>query len=272
MKNAIKYYYEIEAENLKYDNPDYIFKGYVLKEVKKELNKEIYNLFISNDLYIHHIIYNTKREIITIIDNKKYILLKVDKYIKLDIKTIVEFLVDIKVEHKNDWSILWANKVDYYEKYISKIHNKDILAAFNYYIGLSECAIRIYKEGDNTGTYSICHDRLNKDIDFYSPTNIIYDYKVRDIAEYIKISFFKDTLDMKEIYFYLEHAKLLPNDYLLLYSRLLFPTYFFDCLEDGNDLLYYSTKINSYERLLDNIYKYISLFVSIPKLEWLIKK
>lgn len=271
MRNAIKYYYNLDVDELKYNDHEYLFDNYILKEVDKNVDLSLYNFFISNNLYIHKIIYNIFNNIITKIDNKGYILLEKSNDIRIDMNHISRFLIDINPEKKRDWAKLWEMKVDYYEKNIITTVNKDILEVFPYYIGLSELAIRVYKENSAETTYSICHNRLNNSNDFYSPDNIITDYKVRDIAEYIKISFFNETLDFNEFISGIERMNLKEGDYVLLYARLLFPTYFFDCVETEQNIEFFSSKINQYELLLTQMYYYLSPKAPVPKIDWLIK-
>ena len=272
MRNAIKYYYDIDVDSLKYEKGEYLFDNYILKEMKKEVDINLYNFFIGNHIYLHHIIYNNRGEYATTIDKKKYILLQKQHDVNINMQNITMFLVDINVSEKKDWSKLWEAKVDYYEKNIITQRDKECMSVFPYYIGLSELAIRLYKEIDGDGTYSICHDRLISDNDFYSPDNIITDYKVRDIAEYIKISFFNETINLNEVFEALDHIVLTPVDYQLLYSRLLFPTYFYDCLENNENLSKYTSKINQFEDLLNEMFYYLKVKANIPKIDWLIKK
>lgn len=272
MRNVIKYYYDIDLDELKYRHQEYFFDGYIFKELKRDLDINIYNYFISNHRYIHPIVYNRNGNYITNFENKQYILLEKQRNINVNLQEIINFLVDVSTENVKDWSKLWESKVDYYEKNITNVNNKECLVVFPYYVGLSELAIRFYKETDGKGTCSICHDRLNSSEDFYSPDNIIIDYKVRDIAEYIKISFFNDRLDLTELFSNLDQLFLNSADYHLLYARLLFPTYFYDALEANEDLTVYISKIEQYEQLLNEIYYYLKMRTNIPKIDWLIKK
>ena len=148
--------------------------------------------------------------------------------------------------------------------------DKEFLETFPYYIGLSELAIRLCKENKDDYTYSISHERINSK-DFYSPDNILIDYKVRDVAEYIKISFFEDKLDFDEIINYINTTVLKKGDYILLFARLLFPTYIYDCIENNYDTKKYISRINQYEQFLNKIYSLITTRTYIPKIYWLIK-
>ena len=271
MRNAIKYYYNLDVDSLKYRNNEYIFDDYLLKKIYKPIDFNLYNYLISRNIYLHKIINNKDNNVITRIDNEDYILLKTEHVSRIDINSIINFSVNVNTDEKKNWAELWEKKVDYYESSVGKYKDMDVLEVFPYYVGLSELAIRIYKENTEEVTYSICHNRLSNEIDFYSPDNIIIDYKVRDIAEYIKYSFFNDILNEEELFYMLSNIYMKNGDYILLYSRLLFPTYFFDSLENNEDVKIYSSKINQYERLLNKIYYILNAKYRIPKIEWLIK-
>ena len=67
----------------------------------------------------------------------------------------------------------------------------------DYYIGLGENAIQYFKS--IVPTYNgnieigVCHKRINYNstlFDLYNPLNLVIDYKVRDLSEYIKSVFF----------------------------------------------------------------------------------
>ena len=271
MRNAIKYYYSIDVDSLTYKNQSYFFDSYMLKELQRDIDISLYNFFISNHIYVHNIVPNNQGFYVTVIDGKRYALFNMKHNVKISIKAIDDFFVELAVEEKKDWGKLWENKVDYYERKIIEVKDKEYLDVFPYYIGLSEIAIRIYKEAGTNGTYGICHNRLINDEEFYSPDNIITDYKVRDVAEYIKILFFRDNLRIDDIIDNLSNIYLSNTDYMLLFARLFFPTYFFDCLETNSNLNIYISRINQYEQFLNDMYFYLKERSYIPQIDWLIK-
>jgi len=253
-------------------NDDYFFDNYILKKIDRKIDYSIYNFFVQNNLYIDRIIRNNFNEIETFIDNKKYILVKREKKVNLSFFEIISFFKRIEINPKNNWALLWRKKVDYYEKESIRIVNIEFRRFFPYYIGLSENAIKYYTE--NNGNYTMCfsHNRLNDLIYFYCPDNIFIDCISRDIAEYIKYSFFKNKLNILELNEIINEVAFTRDDAILLFSRLLFPTYFFDCIESKNDFRLYFSKINQYEELLNKIYNLLNKVYGIPKIEWLIKK
>lgn len=272
MRNTIKYFYNIDIDNIRYEDGMYIFNNYIFKELINPINIELYNYCIEHKIYLHKIIYNINNNYITSYENKNYILLKVEKNERISIEDIFNFYLDTPIYDNKDWGSLWERKIDYYEKNIINTKNKKILDVFPYYIGLGENAISIYKNNKNNVTHSICHNRMNNDYEFFSPENIIIDYKVRDIAEYIKKQFFDDKLDINLLYKFLNNNIFRIDDYIILYARLLFPTYFFDCIENNNNIDIYISKINQYEKFLNHIYWVLNINRNIPKIDWIIKK
>ena len=129
---------------------------------------------------------------------------------------------------------------------------------------------------------SISHQRVDSNflkIDFYNPLNLIIDYRIRDLAEYFKSCFFKNTLSSLEIINYLRKIKMSFNDYLYFYIRMLFPSYYFDCFDlivnqeiKETEILKIIAKQNEYEYLLYEIYNLFKNYINIPGIEWINKK
>ena len=67
----------------------------------------------------------------------------------------------------------------------------------------------------------------------YDPLNIVIDHKSRDLAEYIKTSFFKNNIKIFE-----ELDQYFSNHYFSLYgtrilfARILYPSFYFDTYEE----------------------------------------
>lgn len=269
MKNSIKYFYNIDVFDINYLNNKYYFDNYILIEVNKPLDLELYSYIIQNNYPIYMIINNVNNEYISIIDNKKYILLN-----KNNLNNKIDIFNNLIINSSKEirWDILWEYKVDYFEKNIVNINDKELLQVYPYYIGLSENAIRLFKEKEYDGNKSITHKRIESNDDLYIPSNIIIDYRVRDASEYIKYNFFNDTLDINRVFNKINSINYNNGDYYLLFTRLLFPTYFFDLLESNKKITIYSSKINQYELLLNKIYNYLNSYTKIPYIEWLIKR
>jgi len=277
MKNIIKYYYDIDINNIKNVDDNYIFEDYYFTKYYKKIDISLYNYMVNSDYKIDYIIYNKNNEYITLVGNIPYILLKIQSVDKIDLNYIMNYNIEINSLNNPNWAKLWSIKIDYYEKNINNIKNDKIRKCFNYYIGLCENAISLFKtlNLENEKKY-VCHIRLNNDIDFYNPINLVADFKMRDIAEYIKIECIKNNY-RKMLNFINELVPTLSyNDSLLLLIRLMYPTYFFDCYDkyQKNEQVdcSFTDHISLYEHFLKNVYKIISNYYKIPIVEWLIKK
>ena len=273
MKNSIMFYYELEIDDISFDGENYFFEKYILKKLKRPINYEIYNYFINNNFYIYKIINNKFNNYETNIDGEIYVLLLMEKKISIDVSLIISFCKKIDVNYKLNWDSLWQQKIDYFEKLlVSNIFDKHDSSIIQYYIGLSENAIQYYKE--NKGFYSLnfSHYRMNRDSDFFSPDNILIDNISRDIAEYIKYLFFYKENKEEKLNDLVSSLNFTRDEYILFFSRLLFPTYFFDCFELNKNLVSIYSKAVQYEKFLSKILISLKRNVDIPYIEWIIKK
>ena len=195
-----------------------------------------------------------------------------------------DYLVNNKeydILKRNNWDYLWSMKIDYVEYQVKHLTNKYpiIEDSINYYIGLSENAIKYFKLiNKNNESLYIEHRRINKD-NIYDPLEIVIDYKVRDISEYIKYNFFNSGKDLYDIKNDIKKLNLNNIDYLLLYSRMLYPSFYFDLYdriinnnEDENIINDIINKSIEYEELLYEIYLIINRKYNIMGIDWINKK
>lgn len=273
MKNFINYYYNLNIFNIHQRGKDYYFK----------INDEIYSLVMitdiselndifklseylnQNDNSFHKIIVNINNQIITKINEKNYILLKLGNITKeVEINKIIEINninVPLDKLRRTNWEEMWIAKLDYFEYQISQIGKKYplIRESFNYYLGLGELAISIFNNTTKNSLYlSLSHKRIN---DLYNPLNLIIDFRVRDIAEYFKFRFFENKFDETELNLFLFNNNLTNSEKVIFLARMLFPTYYFDLYEKiiNNELKEENIKkiiarVNEYERILSKIY------------------
>lgn len=290
MKNTIRYFYNIYTKDIiKYDNNYKINDGktnYYLTLVDTDLNAliRIYKYLIANNIYCHEIILNKDSSLITTIDNKNYILLKVyieNKKINLQDINHYNILVDNNV---CNWYELWTKKLDYYEYQMSqfKIKYPLLYRSFSYYSGLSETAIQLVNNS-KIGKVNIYlnHKRITKSLDsfeFYNPASLILDVKVRDVCEYFKMLFFHKNLSINDIIFYLDYSNLTNEEAILFLSRMLYPSYYFDLYDliiqdkkKEDEINFILDKALEYENLLRQTFLYLYNKYKIPEIEWLIK-
>lgn len=300
MNNFIKFFYNMKVTNTNFINNYYEFNHnnnyyrlYILNEEYNIYNyNNIYtiNKELINNTLMSEIILNKDKNIITTYHNINYILLKINCNINKNITLEeIDYLSKVKIvnNNKSNWGLLWSKKIDYLEVLISENGKKypQVVNSFNYFIGLSENAISYYNniDIDNNMMYYISHKVLrptDKVDSLYNPLNIIYDYRVRDVAEYIKNSFWTDNHNIyNELNNYLYKNNLSLNEVKLLISRVLFPSFYFDLYEDIfnynkdekilNNII---SRIDEYEEYLNSIIIYFKRFYPIDEIEWLKKK
>lgn len=305
MKETIKYYYNIDVQNLEekskryhfqYEGNDFFFVYF--SRSKEELNdlltcvKELKN----KNIDCHDIIVNINHEVLTKVGTQDYILLRVnnmlEKYDILDIDSFNKKLVLNNYKsslYRNNWAKLWSDKNDYFEYQIRELglDKKLITSSFSYYLGLAENAIAVVNV-INKKYYSVnpkivlAHRRIfypNWKLNFLNPLAFIFDLQVRDVAEYLKAMFFNDDFQdcFIELETYLKISSLSFYEYNMLWARLLYPTYYFDIYDeimnnnkDENLLMKIINKQKSFEAFLKKAYLELSKYATIEHIAWLI--
>lgn len=307
MKNTIIYYYNLHIDDVHQQNDRYYFfydeeKYYLIpyKRPKEDL-KSLYELNLEclrRNILVSEIVLNKDRSIVTYYNNIPYILLKV--YVNEVVPVTLKDIWDINFKTKNinqdkvlirtNYFKLWSSKVDYFEYQMSQL-GKDYLIirdTIAYYIGLAENAISYAKNTElelktNRELPVVCHKRIKKDytlFDLYNPLNLIIDYKERDLSEYIKTKFFNDSSNLiVEIKEYLEYNVVTSYGARMLFSRLLYPSYYFDLYEkiiEGKipekNIIPIIEKVNDYEIFLKDIYEYlVNRGLLLPPIDWINK-
>ena len=213
MNNYINFYYELYPDNIVKNKDNYTFvinnEKYYFTIYNRDI-AEIDTIFklnremIARNSLVHEIILNKKNEPLTLVDGVYYILLRVyvndTKIISIDDILFMlnsnDSIMDNNIIGRTDWVKLWSLKIDYFEYQIGHLIKKYpyIYNTVDYYIGLGENAIEYIKELSeekmNTNL-SVTHRRIGANstlFDLYNPLNLVIDYKVRDIAEYIKMT------------------------------------------------------------------------------------
>lgn len=298
MKNIIEYYYNLQLVELQEKQNNYTFKvknnNYILKEYNNNLDNinDIYTLnkYINNYYPIDKIILNKYNVPLTKVNNTYYILIKANERKELKLSIISNLsnikLPEIKSLERNNWEVLWSNMIDYYESQIGQNEKKYplIRESFDYFIGLGENAIsylvntkkEVQKEINDNKVLS--HNNLYNSL--YDPLNIIIDHKSRDVAEYIKISFFKNNKNIfKELDEYFFYNRYSLYGIRVLYARIIYPSFYFKLYDEifrekkeEKELNKIINRINEYEIYLKDIYLYLNKYYNIPNIEWLKKQ
>ena len=227
MKNILQLFYQIVISDDEINDEGYFFYNENLWQLKKyrrssmEINAlmTLNNYMIFNNVKINRIVLNLKNEALTFYDNNYYLLLKVD-YKELEITNFNTLLApnikELQMLYRNNWDYLWSSKVDYVEYQINHLIHKYplIYDTVNYYIGLAENAIMYFKMLDlSKEKLYINHRRLGTEKGFFDPSELVIDYKVRDLAEFIKYNFFVKKSSIDNIVNYLNSIILEKMDY-----------------------------------------------------------
>lgn len=290
MRNILWYYYQIRFDNIKENKNDMIIKNsdaeYIFKELKmsEDSLKQIVNTLYYRQIPTFLIILNKDGEISTKYNNKDYILLK---KVPLLMQNIIDLThIEVKVD-RNDIGAIWANKIDYYMLQLKEFGvNKEILInSFNYYVGMAENAIAMANRinaSHHEYRYVIQHNRLEYPINFenyYDPTTMVIDVRVRDLSEFIKSKFLNDTITVEEIDKIVKKYDIDEYEINLLYARLFYPTYYFDLFEDmvideedEEKIIRILEKREKYEDLLNKFYEVYKKQYNVFEVEWIKKE
>lgn len=296
MKNAIKYYYNLNPYEIHQINKEYKFRisnsNYILYPYTRNLNeiKELYELhryLLVMGIYCHQIIYNINNEFITKINDMTYVLLKINidnrKINTQDIILFSNLQVDSSIFpmiKRQNWYQLWINKIDYIEYQISQFGKKYplIRESSDYYIGIVENCISILANIKKDLTLTISHNRINKNTtteEFYNPLNFIIDNRVRDMSEYLKSIMLEEEITPK-LKNYIYKNNLNMNDIKLLFVRLIYPSSYFDMYEtiisgkqEEKEILKIINTHNAYEESIKKIYHYLRSISDLPEIDWL---
>lgn len=303
MKNTINYYYNLNPSKINQifnyyyfyiNNELYYFIVYNknTKDIKAiyDFNQEM----LQRNVLVHEIINNRNGNILTYVNQVPYILIKINVNINKPIVLAeISYLSGVQISYPNElmranWANLWINKIDYLEYHQEQNYQKFPLLAdsFNYFVGLSENAISYlnqtitkYKpEKSDIGVIS--HDVMLLDDTVYSlydPQNMIIDHKARDLAEYIKVSFFKDNysiFDELDEYFKYHYFSLYGIQ--LVIARVLWPSFYFE-IYDGilrnqmneSVILKITSRIDEYEKYLADVFNYFHKYYPIDEVAWI---
>lgn len=304
MRETIRYYYNIYPSKItEIDNGcTFYYNGFKFYFIKYSRNVNEIKMLVdmSNDLYDKNVLVDT---FILSKDGTYFVSLYEDNYVMLRVNSLEDDSYTLKdivyfnnlligsdnFRFSEDWASLWMKKVDEFELEMSEINTEYPLLqeSFDYYVGLAENAIAYFKdttleEDMSAAKINLNHKRIDSKV--YSglinnPLTFTFDYEVRDIAEYIKSKFFEDSIDYEEIEDFIIDSNLSRVSMRLLFSRLLYPSYYFDMVknifiydESDDNLKKYIDKASEYEDFLFDIYNLINKKFNIPPVGWLVNK
>lgn len=296
MKNLIEYYYDMKVSKIHQRGRKYYFYyngfDYILMESEfldtLEYIKSLSDYLYGINILVQTIVPTKNMALYVSTNNLNYVLLKVNsKQAKINYNDIfklntITFKNELNPLRRDNWYELWTNKVDYFEYQLSQIGKKYKLIkdSFSYYVGLAENAILIFNLTDKKNlNLTLSHKRLNYNattIELYNPLNFVIDYRVRDICEYFKSCFFNDININEDIIKYLEYNNLNEMESCIFFSRMLYPSYYFDLYEkilieglSEDELNKIINKADDYEKLLKKVYYLLKQNNKLPNIDWL---
>jgi len=298
MNNFIEYFYGIKVDKVIYNNKYYsfIYNGYVYRlYVYNDNRNNLKFLYDTNkrlvgNTLMSEIIVNLENEILSSYNGVSYVLLKIYVNINKSISLEEISFISKSLYKENinvNWGVLWSNKIDYLEDLINENGKKYplIVDSFNYFVGMAENAISYFNSIviDSNYKYVVSHKivRWNDTVEvLYNPLNITFDYRVRDVAEYIKNSFFNKNYNIfNELVIYLRKNYLSLMEVRLLISRLLYPSFYFDMYEDilidnkeEKIILDVVSKLDEYEDYLNKVISFFKMNYDVYEIEWIKKR
>jgi hypothetical protein len=299
MKKIIEYYYSfknIELDNIgreysfSYNNKKYLF--FACRRSVEELYS-ISKLLQNSDLY-NKIVPNIFNQLVTTVEGKNYILVEKRNGFNSEKIELKDILLNYKIIDTKEygsllrinWYELWTKKIDYILYQREHIKGKYVIIDeyLDYYVGMAENAISYYKntidsfKNDSKDLYVLSHRRINSFFksSYYNVDDLIIDYSVRNISEYLKTLFYKDSIEIDRLNSIMSVLNYNEFLYRLFFSRMIFPSAFFDIYErvvnddvSEDELLPIINKTKEYESLLKNIFFLINKKNRIPQVDWL---
>nr|WP_263325004.1 spore coat protein YutH [Neobacillus sp. Marseille-Q6967] len=181
--------------------------------------------------------------------------------------------VPFKIERTSrigQWKQLWEKRLDQIEKVWNDMlfqtpendFERMFIDSLPYYIGLTENAIQYLVDTEiddnpaqlDSGT--VCHERFlekswGENYYIKNPFDWVFDHRSRDLAEWTRERFLRNTqtYEWDVTQFFTDYQAVAPLSsfsWRLLFSRLLFPIHYFECIEN-----YYISQSEQEKRLLE---------------------
>ena len=294
MENILSLNYDLYIDEIKKINNDYYFlykkENSVLRRYNRNIEdiEEIYDLNNHLSYYIptYKIILTKHNTLLVEYQNDYYVLMKIPniKNRIISYEDVLKFNIEINKEYKfldrTNWALFWSKKIDYIEYQFYQIQNKHkiINEDINYYIGLWENAISYFNNATIGKKYlSIRRININTDLlQLLDPLEFILDSRERLLGDYIKSFILNNNYTEDRLDTILQKTNLTRNGVILLITRILFPSYYFDIYEDIIENNIEESKIQNIKSkniitTINLIYKKFSDY-NIPKINWIKKE
>ena len=213
-----------------------------------------------------------------------------------------------KIQRIGQWKFLWEKRIDQLESFWhGRVFSQPLtqfekmfVESFPYYLGMAENSIQYLVDTEldedpqpiDSGT--VCHHRFhsatwNSSQCIKLPTEWVFDHGSRDIAEYLRHLFLEEKEEINKNGFsflddYNRTTPLSVFSWRLIYSRLLFPVHYFECVENyylsaEDKKTVFEEELNrilqesgQYESFLKGYSRMLSINtrrIELPAVEWL---
>ncbi|SFB12683.1 MULTISPECIES: spore coat putative kinase YutH [unclassified Bacillus (in: firmicutes)] len=176
-----------------------------------------------------------------------------------------------KASRIGQWKGLWEKRLDQMEKVWNGLlfqtpedeFERLFIETFPYYMGLTENAIQylvdteLDEEALEVDNGTVCHERFSartwgKQVLIKDPFDWVFDHASRDLAEWTRERYFLNiqTYQREVKQFFDDYRSIVsisPFSWRLLYSRLLFPLHYVDCVES-----YYGSRSEQEKKQLED--------------------
>ena len=272
---------------------EYLFLTYYDNIENLKVLADVSNKLYYKKIYVNTFVPTVEGSLYVDVEGVNYVLFRINSSVKdcYNLNDVSKFNYSFNSYDYNlkivPWFRVWSDKVDLLENTMADLNKEYPLLqeVFPYYIGLAENAISYCRNAiqpNENLLITINHNRVGIEDTFeylYNPLTFTFDYDVRDIAEYIKNKFLFHSLDFAEVESLFKNHKFSKTSLILLFSRLLYPSYFFDICKlireeekEESVLEKLILKSDAYEELLNDIYFLIKKIYDVPKIDWLIRK
>ena len=301
MKNAISFHYNIYVEQIEKIGDNYFFKyqgfNFIVSKYTRSLEEMDSIYYLNREMLVfgintHEIILTHDNTLLFYYEENYYVLMRLpninNRVVTYDDIINFNFIPNgnyINKIDKSNWSYYWENKIDYIEYQFSSVQNKYpiVNGSINYYIGIWENGISYFM--DNVSNVRkikcVCNKRAHYDMDimeYLNPLNLVIDYKERDVSEYLKSYVNNENFTIDKINNMLDKINLDRDSVILLISRTLFPSDYFDNYEkivvdnySEQNLLDIIKKHEFNRILLRTMFKKYYVY-NIPIISWIVKE
>lgn len=296
MNNIISSFYNIFNIELYKENDIYFFRYHdFLYSFEPVINLsrflQILSVLKLFNISLHGFfwVYNIYGDLLTKVENKYYILFCHNRgsiNLLYEVKHPLYLFQEGENFFVDRWDIIWARKIDYYENEMEKI-GKNVPAiydSFSFFIGLAENAVSYINynyysiKSDKSNSVFLSHYRIDEN-NFFNPLNLKLDYYSRDVAEYIKFLFYNNHYSDFSFLDFFSKINLSYDDYVFIYARLLFPSFYFDLLDrflntgvGEAEIKKVIDRQREYFLFINTLFYYIPGFSKVPKILWIKKE